>query len=307
MVNGKALDITNPAESVLDLCLRNGVAVPWECNKGTCGTCRVNVTMDGTASSILTCLEKPAEGMHIFLSTQVCAGLDDARKVADNIIRYLEYRMQGTKLADDEARLDPLVAEHAPKLEDKLSGKKLKQLLRGEHIHLDKSGLNDLEAMVLARVGSHRNPALRLLDLNGNPGIGDAGATFLAEELVGTDHELRSLFLSSCGITDVGACALAKALKQNDDLMILELRKNGLTDDAASELAEAMANHPSLQHVYLTGNQIGDQGALKLAAAVVHLANHGRKVRLWLTDNPGISEDARAYILEETPKHTVKI
>lgn len=310
MVSGRSLDISDTQESVLDLCLRNGISIPWDCNKGTCGSCRINATLEGSSASILACQEKPADGMHLVVTEQVCAGLDAPRQVADNIIRYLEYRMRAPKMADDEARMDVLIQQYGFPLENKLAGKKLKQLLRGSHIHLDKAYVNDIEALIMTRIARHRNPDLRLLDLNGNPSIGDVGATFIAEGLVASDHELRSLFLSNCGITDVGGSALAKALRQNDDLMILELRRNALTDSAAAELAESLVNHPELAHLYLTGNAIGNSGALALASAVAELADRpkssSRKVKVWLGENEAISDDMRQRIERIVPKHTIR-
>jgi len=311
MVNNKALDITDPQETLLDLCLRTGVAIPWDCREGTCNSCRVNVTMQGTASSVLACMEKPSDGMSLFLASKVCANLENPRAVADNIIQYLEYMIRAPKMAQEEANIDPLVQEHGVRFGDKLgapSGKKLKQLMRnGEHIHLDKADVTDLEALVITRIAANRNRELRLLDLNGNPGIGDDGATSIAEGLVASDHELRSLFLTGCGVTDAGASALARALRKNDDLMILELRRNGLTDASAIELAEALEGHPTISHLYLTGNQIGDAGALALARAVANVSREGRKVRVWLTDNPDVSEDVRRCVVDMVPKHTFKI
>ncbi|KAL0229393.1 hypothetical protein GEMRC1_014010 [Eukaryota sp. GEM-RC1] len=61
------------------------------------------------------------------------------------------------------------------------------------------------------------------------------------------------------------AVALAKALKVNSSIKMLEIVKAEIGDSEVNELAEALKTHSSLMRLFLFENHIGDLGAIALA------------------------------------------
>ncbi|XP_078381248.1 NACHT, LRR and PYD domains-containing protein 3-like [Oculina patagonica] len=69
-------------------------------------------------------------------------------------------------------------------------------------------------------------------------------------------------------ITGTGAVVLAKALKGNSSLTVLNLSGNNIGDHGATGLAGALRKNASLRELNLFGNNIGDVGATGLAGAL---------------------------------------
>lgn len=134
------------------------------------------------------------------------------------------------------------------------------------------------------------------LSLSGNPAIGDAGTAAIAAALLtitkqqrrrrddaGADNDadnvvlrvLDELDLSSCGVSDAGAAALAASLEGSSvPPRALDLSGNRLTDDGASALGRAVmaprgpSGRPPLA-LHLDGHpDVGDRSATVFADAV---------------------------------------
>src|SRR5262249_18279651 len=105
---------------------------------------------------------------------------------------------------------------------------------------------------------------LRTLDLSDNP-IGDTGARHLAR-WPGL-ASVRVLRLSGCGLTAVGAAALADS-EHLQNLTQLYLQRNEIRGaGVAALLRNTVPWLDRLAHLDLCGNRIGGQGARELTVA----------------------------------------
>ena len=97
--------------------------------------------------------------------------------------------------------------------------------------------------------------------------IGNTGARILAKALK-NNQTLQVLDLECNEIGSAGAQALAKALENNQMLQVLNLTWNQIGSAGAQALAKALENNQMLQVLNLTWNQIGSAGAQALAKAL---------------------------------------
>lgn len=103
-----------------------------------------------------------------------------------------------------------------------------------------------------------------------NDGIGDRGATAVAEALKG-NTVLTELYMGGNMIGDSGAAAIADALKGNGALKELYLFNNRIGNSGAASIAEALKHNIAkiaLRTLHLESNNIGDSGAAAIAAAL---------------------------------------
>ena len=99
--------------------------------------------------------------------------------------------------------------------------------------------------------------------------LGDTGAIDLVEHLnLKKNQDVTNLCIGSCNIGDEGAIALAKALKDNETLLKLEIHCNLFGDEGAIAFAEMLKVNTTLKTLNLYGNKIGDKGAKALANAL---------------------------------------
>ena len=92
--------------------------------------------------------------------------------------------------------------------------------------------------------------------------MGDAGASLVGEALR-TNTVLKSLSLTSSGITACGADALGKGLGENTTLTRLTLGHNQLGDRGLVLLTQHVCGHPSLSSLNVMANGIaGDDGGV---------------------------------------------
>jgi len=80
--------------------------------------------------------------------------------------------------------------------------------------------------------------------------------------------DCTSLNLNNNVVGDLGAIAIAGALKENTALTTLELDSNNIGARGATALAEALKVNTHLSTLWLEGNSIGDVGATAIAAAL---------------------------------------
>jgi hypothetical protein len=112
-------------------------------------------------------------------------------------------------------------------------------------LHLRRAGLNTADAMVLAQAMSDLTDeeALTLgsLSLSYNPGIGDAGASVVAQALPATITELG---LVGCGIGDQGGEALLHWAENASGLRMICVEDNQFSDETKTRFVElARAKH----------------------------------------------------------------
>ena len=235
-------------------------------------------------------------------------------QIADWIIEQIEHTHMNRQDGKCEAASYDISGNcwrYFSALDEKFSKKeKLVRLLDDnvEYLHVDDLGLTDFDALILSRMLRFRSSSVRLFDLNNNPLIGDIGMNHVCTNVLApaSPVKLRSLFVSGCGITDVGVGNLVGPLcLPQQSLHILELRKNQITDDGAEALAEVLsvpAPHGPEFSLFLSGNSgIGERGAVALAKAVIE--SNGR-LKVWLKDTcPNMSADDKAEIMKFTKNH----
>lgn len=179
---------------------------------------------------------------------------------------------------------------------------------RADFFHADDSSLHDFDALIISKMLKYKCPALKLLDLNHNPQIGNIGLAHIARHILAASSpvNLRSLFVSNCGISDEGIPSLIQPLMYAEQsLHILELRKNQISDDGAEQLAEALAKPSVITpefSLFLSGNKnIGERGAVALCKAVVE--SEGR-LKVWLRDTcDSLSQEDKNEIMKFSRNH----
>ena len=160
------------------------------------------------------------------------------------------------------------------------------EALRGNNVltSLDVSRNNDLReeaALSIVRVERDRNKLTSLnLDL-GHIRLTKDGADELADYVL-KSGVLTELVLVDNSMGDVGAVALASALRDNVVLTTLSLWNDDIGNEGAAALASALRYNEVLQHLHLDINNIDDEGAKKLASA---LPVNRVLMSLGLTDN----------------------
>ncbi|KAJ3216732.1 Leucine-rich repeat-containing protein 71 [Dinochytrium kinnereticum] len=101
---------------------------------------------------------------------------------------------------------------------------------------------------------------IRNLSIDQNPSIPDHLFAYLISE----ESSLKTLSLRMNKIGDIGAKAIAGALKTNRVLMNLNLWGNAIGREGAGDLAEALKFNQSLSYLSLGRNPVGDEGAAAL-------------------------------------------
>lgn len=174
---------------------------------------------------------------------------------------------------------------------------------RNPFIHIDDSGLDDFDALIVSKLLRFKCGSARLLDLNNNPLIGDMGLAHVSRHVLAGDSpvRLRSLFMSNCGLTDVAVDHLIAPLSNPEhSVQILELRKNQITNAGALKLAQVMMETCPLEFsLFLNNNpEIGEEGVIGLAKAVIE--NQG-KLKVNLKDScRGLTDSDKADVMRMT-------
>jgi Ran GTPase-activating protein (RanGAP) involved in mRNA processing and transport len=111
-----------------------------------------------------------------------------------------------------------------------------------------------------------KNQSLVSLELSYNA-LEDQGTQSIAQAL--DQCAIKTLGLTSNGLTDVGAAHLAEALERdNCALTSLSISNNNISDIGATRLAEALSVNVRLETLYVEENAIGPAGMDVLARAV---------------------------------------
>ena len=238
----------------------------------------------------------------------------EANQIADWIVEQIEHsfvsRLEG-KCEAASYDISGNCWKYFNVFADKFSNKeKLVKMVesRADYLHVDDLGLTDFDALIIARILKYKAATTKLVDMNNNPLVGDLGLSFISKHVLDPSSpvQLRSLFLSGCGISDTGVESLVKPLQYPEQsLHILELRKNAITDAGAEMLANVLSvpstTNPEFT-LFLNANKgIGERGAVALAKAVVE--SQGR-LKVWMKDTcQDLSADDKAEIMKFTRNH----
>ncbi len=97
----------------------------------------------------------------------------------------------------------------------------------------------------------------------GSSKCGDEGAVAVGRALAHPTCAIVSVNMDHCGVTCVGAAALAQGLAKNRTLEELVMSDNEVGDAGAAALAGAL-NGTNVRCLYLAGNRIGEDGGVAL-------------------------------------------
>lgn len=146
------------------------------------------------------------------------------------------------------------------------------------------AGIGITEAMVIASL-LQINTILKTLNLSNSPWqqglIGDIGATAIAEALR-QNTTLLNLNLTGNEITDIGSKNIGNILKDNSTLLSLGMAKNNIGDIGVTSIAASLKCNTTLTELNLNGNRIGDAGAAQSGNS---LKKNSTLVNLLLGDN----------------------
>jgi len=106
---------------------------------------------------------------------------------------------------------------------------------------------------------------------------------FMAFACCGEAQHMKHLSLRSNKISDKGAKNLAKALRDNETLTILDLAGNDITDDGVPALAEALNHNTVMTELNLSDNHITDVG-LAFFETALRTNKKMRTLSLWGND-----------------------
>jgi len=133
------------------------------------------------------------------------------------------------------------------------------------HIHLSSCGLSAVDGQALASLlWSQACPRIETLDLASNYLMGDVGVIPILKALEeGQCNSIRSLNLTSTGLTMAGGGALAQALSSSGCRNLHHLRLRHALTDRLSSLAVvkvlAEGSLPSLQSLDMHDTQMDDE------------------------------------------------
>ena len=81
--------------------------------------------------------------------------------------------------------------------------------------------------------------------------LSSSAVTKLFTTLTGKGNKLKKLYLAGSNITDEGCNAIATAMKENDSLVELDIRKNPISMDGIKPIFQAIQHNNTLQKLLL--------------------------------------------------------
>ncbi|MFF8614307.1 ribonuclease inhibitor [Streptomyces sp. NPDC015350] len=141
-------------------------------------------------------------------------------------------------------------------------------------------------ALIAEALGDAAAPARVRHLLLGTDGLGDDGATDVAERTVGAGVE--TLYLGCNGITAGGACRIADSLRASEHVVSgVWLKRNPLGTGGGRAAADLVAAAAGLRTLDLVQTGLDPAGLVVLAEALLGAAASGRRVeRLFVGGNP---------------------
>ncbi|KAJ4454186.1 putative TKL/IRAK protein kinase [Paratrimastix pyriformis] len=175
-------------------------------------------------------------------------------------------RMLRTNLTLERLKLgDNNIADHVSEIAEAMqTNRTLCQL------HIGGNRLGPMGALLLAR-GLRGNGVLTSLGLRHN-NIGPNGASAIAELLMDPSCTIVDVQFKGNAIQSLGALHIAKAIKLNTSLKVLELQANGLGPSAVIALADALRSNHSIRALNFNENEIGDEGCAVISRLLLENA-----------------------------------
>ena len=127
--------------------------------------------------------------------------------------------------------------------------------------------INDENGPLLQQVIQQNN--FWCLNLQGNAGVGDNGAWFIAQGLK-SSFLFGHLNIEECNITPKGVGLISNALKMNNTLKILKLSCNFFGDEGAPYIGKALAHNSTLQELELNNCHFSSKGARMIWKGLIY-------------------------------------
>ncbi|KAF4687383.1 casein kinase 2 regulatory subunit [Perkinsus olseni] len=250
------------------------------------------VHFDGVEGNSLACQTPAVAGMKLEVvptkpqdtePANLTEEVKEPGQIADFVIEQCEDWVGGStdECLAVQYDLSGNARKFAAALKEKLGMKRIGQLMGDKaFIHVDAKDLTDMDALIIAKMLRFQNAECEMLDINNNPRMGDLGVKAIAEHVLGrasNGHPLETLLISEVNMTDEGLGYITEALKTNNKLRLLEMRKNKLTDEGVVALAKVLKDDNStLESLYLNANP----GLTDISAEVLADAVAARKGKL---------------------------
>lgn len=219
-----------------------------------------------------------------WIASQECTdSLARALQMADDkIIEYITKKQdlqkalkeRGAKKEHNEEEEQVATKVDSPKYS---VGENIQSIIRDieqgkvDAIQLRNKRITPGEAIALAeameKVANAKKSTIKTLHLYGNK-IGDEGVVALSDVIANENSAVEDLDLGACGMTDVGALALAKALKKNKTVRQIVLKYARITSQGVGAIAQVLGNDSCIERLLLGSCELDCEGATLLAKAL---------------------------------------
>ena len=128
--------------------------------------------------------------------------------------------------------------------------------------------LGEAKALAEAMVANAKKSTIKTIELYGNE-FGNEGVMAFSEVIANENCAVEKLNLGSCDMTDLGASALAEALKKNETVRDLNIGSNeGITAQGIGAIAEALGTNSCITKLRVRTGVLDRDGASLLAQAL---------------------------------------
>ena len=227
---------------------------------------------------------KPSDFSAWIASKECTDSLAEALEMANSRIReYVEKKLDLEKAlkergAKKEHHEEEQVAQEgeSPESPKKGVGENIRSIIQQieqgtiDGIQLFNKGitLDEAKALAEAMVANAKTCTIKTIDLYGNK-FGAEGVRAFSEVIANENSAVEILDLGSCGMTDLGAEALAEALKKNKTVRKVNIHSNtGITSQGIGAIAKALGTNSCIASFTLTDGVLDCDGASLLAQAL---------------------------------------
>ena len=228
---------------------------------------------------------KPSD-FSAWIASQECTdSLAEALEMANS--RILEYTKKKWDLekalkergAKKEHHEEEQVAQEgeSPESPKKGVGQNIRSIIQqieqgtidGIQLSFKKITLGEAKALAEAMVANAKKSTIKTIELYGNE-FGNEGVMAFSEVIANENCAVENLNLGGCGMTDLGAFALAEALKKNKTVRELNINGNnkGITARGIGAIAKALGTNSCITTLRVGYGVLDRDGASLLAQAL---------------------------------------
>lgn len=117
------------------------------------------------------------------------------------------------------------------------------------NLHLRNLGLDEKDIAGIANILEQEtnSTTIKSISFSHNQGIGDVGATLLANKI---PHSIREIGLVDCGISDKGGSEILHWMRKSTHLQMICMEQNDFSDELRMEFSNFKREHPNVLVVY---------------------------------------------------------